>query len=281
MKRSIAAVLTFLIFSCQIAYADTLRIGFITKDVESGCFIGDAIPTEDGRMYADHLQKRFSDAISLCFSPSADGFAGREPDIIWGLRTELEAFDGRYRPFLTKRSSASLGRVPIVFFERNAASSTGAERFRGKRLAYSAKEPAALNKEMALALLSDLGVDLAEITLVPAPDSSSVADLVRGGDADFGTLEISSWSRNCAVYRSDQKGCSDLSIVFTSRPRADVGMIIRRDISKEIRYRMVGVHAHMHYEEPRASSWVLGDREARFEPLEPEAFTIGTAAGGR
>lgn len=281
MRLLIFALAGFLSSAFHIANAEPLRIGFITSDIEQGCYSGDDIPSQDAMVYAEHLQKRFSSTISLCFSPSADAFSASDIDMMWGRRAELAAFQQTHRPFLTGRSSGTVGRVPVVVFTTVSNASSRPQDLRGKRVAYSGKEPVSLNRDMALAVLSDFEIDAADVSLVSVVDRARVADAVRSGDANYGVLEVSSWARNCNVYRSDQKDCSDLSVVFTSRPRADVGMIIRRDISKEIRYRMVGVHAHMHYEEPRASSWVLGDREARFEPLEPEAFTIGTSAGGR
>jgi len=257
------------------AYADTLKIGFLREEGAKGCFAETELVEPGARFYLTHLQARFSSPLQICFGAADVDLLKQNVDLVWGERADLSSFAETHRPFLTRRVSGDLSRVQIVFFKLEERDDLVLESVAGLSLALNKQQPSALNQDMALRVLRNFGNDDGEMTLVLADDSASVAEAVRSGEADFGALEISSWARNCAVYRSDQKGCSDLKVLLVERPRAEIGMMIKKDATKEIQFRMVGVHAHMHYEAPAASSWVLGSESDHFEPLEEKAFSIG------
>lgn len=261
------------------AHADALRIGFVSAEFQQGCFAPGDIEPELARQYASHLDKRFSAEVQLCFAPDAQGLAKGSVDLAWGQRSDLEVFGSAYRPFLTSRLKGGSSRVPIVVFQSDTSEPLQMDELEGRALAYNGQEPTELNRDAARKLLGNFGHDEKDLSWQPFQGAEATVEAVRTKKAEVGALEVTAWGRNCNVYRPDQKGCGDMRVIAMLRPRAESGMIIRNDLSKEIRYRMVGVHAHLHLEEPGAAAWVLGRADAEFEPLEADAFNIGSTGG--
>ncbi|NRA30718.1 MAG: hypothetical protein HRU11_10720, partial [Parvularculaceae bacterium] len=225
------------------AHADTLKIGFLRAEGPKGCLAESELVEPGALAYLTHLQARFSSPLQICFDATGADLLKQNVDLVWGDRTDLSSFATTHRPFLTRRVSQTLSRVQIVFFNLEGGEDLAVEEVAGLSLALNKQLPSALNQDMALRVLNNFGVDEHGMNLVLADDSASVAEAVRSGKVDFGALEMSSWARNCAVYRSDQKGCSDLNVFWVERPRAEVGMMIKKDATKEFQFRMVGGHA--------------------------------------
>ncbi len=267
--------LTFVCCFLGVSHAADLRIGFVKSSHPEGCFQQNELSDEGAVAYAEHLAERFNSDLYMCFGEQAIASSDGTVKLIWGAREALAGFLDQYRPFLTPRRPDGLGRVPIVVFKKTSDPRGSIEQFRGTRLVLSDRDPKALNTDMPYDLLGDLGFGREDFETVWADGTMAVVQSVASGETDIGALELTSWARVCNAYISDHDHCSQLDVLVKSRPRAEHGMIIRNDSADEIRLRMVGVHARMHFENPQAFLWLVGPDAPELEPAEAEAFSIG------
>ena len=128
---------------------------------------------------------------------------------------------------------------------------------------------------MPFEVLASFGLSRDDFDLIAADGPLAVVNAVASGEAQFAALEATSWARTCNANIADYDDCGQLSVITIVRPRAEHGMVIRRDAEKERRYRMVGVHTRMHFENAPAFLWLVGPDAPELEPTEEEAFTIG------
>lgn len=274
MKR-FAGFLLACSFLAAFAPVETLRIGLFRSDLPSGCYLLDQLPTPEAAAYVSHVQARFSSTIELCILGDEASVDLSTLDLAWGDRGQLQDLSNAYRPFLTPRRANGLGRVPIVFFQQEEGDVENLREMTGGPLALDSWRPAALNQEMPLEVLDNFRIARNSIDVVTEEGPEAVVQAVRDGTAPVGALEASAWARVCQTFRADQVGCADMEEIATMRPRAEVGMVIRRSATKELRFRMVGVHANMHLENDKAFRWLVGPDVPELEPTEAEAFSVG------
>ena len=274
MKRISSFLIAGWFFVAGAQGAD-LSIGLLGVEHPEGCFEQSELSHDDAAAYADHISGRFASSVVLCFGEEALRSNENGFDLLWGARQTLVTLQGDYRPFLTPRRSNGLGRVPVVVFKRASTATEAIADLRGERLALSDHLPATLNRDIPLELLSNFGLSEDDFELVFVDGPNAVAEAVATGAADIGALEATSWARTCEAYGPNHPDCDQLEVLLNLRPRAEQGMVIGNDISKEIRYRMVGVHTRLHLENEVAFRWLVGADAPELEPTEQEAFTIG------
>lgn len=273
----LAAIFAMFAASAAASEPEIIRIGLVRADHAPGCY-GAASLEDEAAVYAQHLESRFSSAVELCFSSDGTWEAGEPLDLAWGAREMLASLEDGFRPILTARRPDGLGRVPMVFFTVSDHSGRSMADIGQNSLAVNTRDPLPINVDMPLEVLSDFGIVRDTVELVETPGPEDTVAAVRSGAAMFGALEVSSWARTCNVYVQDQVGCDDMHVIANVRPRAEEGMVIRNDASKELRYRMIGVHAYLHLQSPESFRWLVGDDAPELEPTEAEAFQIGRLA---
>jgi len=70
--------------------------------------------------------------------------------------------------------------------------------------------------------------------------------------------------------------CRDLRVLIKARPRATQALVVRRDITTNLRYRLIGIHLPLHLEAPAAFAFAAGWAKdaAEFQPAEADALTL-------
>ena len=277
MKRFLlVASALFLIAAAASPPADSLRIAAIEPKA------GPCAPLQAGapvgeKAYYDHLAKRLGAKVLKCpvadRAAAAKSLAAGELDLAVLDPASFSPIAGVSRAILTIRPEGGLNRIPMIV----AAPAAGAARMedlRGKTLVFGGSTPAAQTLPRKVLADHGFGPSFFGRTQDAANAEGALAKL-RAGQADAMVLHAAAWQRLCSPDDPKIKPpCGDLKVLLKARPQAALAVVVRKDISDETRYRLIGIHMPMHLENKAAfgwaSSWAPG--AAEFEPAEALAL---------
>ena len=92
-------------------------------------------------------------------------------------------------------------------------------------------------------------------------NAEGALEALNAGKADAIVLHAAAWQRLCTPDDPKVKPpCDDLRILLKARPQAALAIVVRKDISDETRYRLIGIHMPMHLENRAAFAWARAPR---------------------
>ncbi|MBP8247897.1 MAG: PhnD/SsuA/transferrin family substrate-binding protein [Phenylobacterium sp.] len=278
MRRILLAVSAIvLVAAADKPPATSLRIAAVSPTA-GPCAPLDATAAPDEKAYYGHLAKRLDVKVLKC--PVADqaaaaaALAAGSLDVALLDAASFAPVAGTTRAILTIRPEGGLNRIPVVVAAPAAGPVKRLEDLRGKTLAFGGSMPAA--RALPSRVLADRGfgadVFKAELT---AADAADALGKLRSGEADAIVLHAAAWQRLCMPDDPKAKPlCSDLKVLLKARPQAAQAIVVRKDIAKETRYRLIGIHMPMHLENRAAFAWASSwaPKAAEFEPTEALAL---------
>lgn len=228
------------------------------------------------RAYFDLLARRLDRPVLACpvasFADGAAALAAGRLDMAVLDAASYPAVSGAVRAAMTARVGGAPVRVPAVLAVRAGRDGAPAA-LKGRTVAFGG------SSEVALALprqvLAEQGYRGVR-ELVAADERAALAAL-RAGQADAVVLEAAAWQRQCQSTTPKVQPCTDLSLVWRARPRADRAYAVRRDLPDTLRYRLLGVHVSMNLEDRPAFEWAaaqLSPGAADFQPAEAQALEV-------
>ena len=178
------------------------------------------------------------------------------------------------RAILTIRPKGGLNRIPVVLGVKADGPITSLVDLRGRALVFGGRTPAAV--DVPKLVLTQRGAPVAfwGHQIVAVDGDAAVADL-RANKADAMILHSAAWQRLCRQDSpKSNPPCGDLRILMRMRPQAAHAIVVRRNISEETRFRLIGIHMAMHHENAAAFAWAASwsPNAGEFEPAEALAL---------
>lgn len=279
MSRSLAAVLmTTLLSATAAAAAEPLRVAAISPDAGPCAPPGAASPAGE-KAYYDHLAKRLGAPVQRCpiasAAEAAAALAAGKLDLAVLDPAAFAPVKATTRAILTLRPEGGLNRIMIVLAVPAASPARSLADLRGKTLVFGGGTPAAL--ALPRQALADRGAASGFFgqERVEADGDAAVARL-RGGQAQAMVLHAAAWQRLCPkVAVKKAKPCTDLRVLARIRPQASRAIVVRQDMPLDTRYRLIGIHLPLHFENRSAFAWASAwsPKAAEFEPTEAQALT--------
>lgn len=280
MKLLLAAVAATLIApGVAAAQSQPLRIAALSTVAEP-CRPLEASATASERAYYDHLAKRLGAPILKCpvVSPAAAAaaLAAGTLDMAVLDPAAYQAVQATTRPILTLRQQGGANRIPVALAVRGDDRRRSLAALRGASIIYGGKSLASL--ETPRKVLGERGAGPGFFSReVAASEPEEAIARLRGRQADAMALHAADWQRLCRKLSPKAPApCGDLAVVLRARPRAERAIVVRRDMSADRRYRLIGIHMPLHIEAPQAFAWASAwqPRAAEFVPTEAAALTL-------
>lgn len=259
------------------AQAPTLRVAAITG-LAGTCVEPDASAAAGERAYYAHLAKRLEAKVLRCpvvdTAAAAKALAAGQIDLAVLDPPAFVPVAATTRAILTIRPRGALNRIPVVLGVKATSPARTLQDLRGKILVLGGRTPAALDlpKQTLAQRGATPGFWSREIT---EADGDAAVAALRANRADAMVLHAAAWQRLCRQESPKATPpCADLRIVARMRPQASRAIVVRRDMSDEIRYRLIGIHLPLHQENPAAFAWAASwmPNAGEFEPAEPLAL---------
>jgi len=235
------------------------------------CSADDKSWTPLQRAYVQHISARMEMPVLLCpvasKAEAARALADNKVDMALLDAASIAPVKASVRPMMTGRIPADIGRVAIVLVttENSPTKDLGEA-----RLALSGANATMLvgvKRTLAARNISDSAIAAAQ-TLANASDGLAV---IKAGKADVLALYGAEWMRLCRGEEKGDKPCEGFKEVWRGRPAAASAWSVRRDIPKESRARLLGIHIALPQEKPELARWFIPDA-AEIEPTEATAL---------
>jgi ABC-type phosphate/phosphonate transport system substrate-binding protein len=249
----------------------TLRVGFaMGRDIPC------AAPGKDWPAgiadYGKLLSTRLGTAVELCGFANGQGiakaFADGKVDFAPLSGADYPAASGKARPILNARAQQELPRSPIVAIARPTAGLKSATDLARGRVAVLTKGP--LTYDLSRAALAAKGGS--SILKSETPVMGSFGDgltALNAGKIDTLLLPIDYWMLGCAAAKD---ACKPFKIVWQDRPAPASAWCLRTGLPAELRYRLIGIHVALPYDDRSAFAAVAGARGAGFDATEATAL---------
>lgn len=259
------------------APSSTLRVAAVTGVTAACTEPGPSSPSGERAYYA-HLAKRLGVKVLRCpmidAATAASALAAGELDMAVLDPAAFAPVATTTRAILTIRPKGGLNRIPVVLGVKAASTTRSLVDLRGKSLVFAGRTPAAL--ELPRKVLAQRGAPQAFLgrEIIMSDGDAAVATL-RAGGADALVLHAAAWQRLCRPSSPKvAPPCADIRILGRMRPQAAQAIVVRRDLSDETRYRLVGIHMPLHLENAAAFAWAASwaPNAAEFEPAEALAL---------
>jgi ABC-type phosphate/phosphonate transport system substrate-binding protein len=254
-----------------------LRVALADAGLPAGCATMQAGP---GKAFTDHLSARLERPVSLCgasdTAAAAASLAKGEADMALVDPAGFKAHAGVVRAILAPRPSRDTGRVLAVALTTKAGTRAGLDMLAGARPIFIADGEA--SRAVPLKALEDHGVPVANFgpaLLAKGEDDGAAA--LRAGTGDVLILTAGAAQRLCRPEDQSSKPCDDLREIWRGRPTASRAFAVRNDMDADLRYRLVGIHIGLHFEEPDAMAYVaqLMPGSVALDPAEATALVVG------
>ena len=272
MKRALLALASVGLIAAAPA---PFRIGVLSA-ASGPCAAPPSSAPAGERAYFDLLNKRLEREVLACpVANPQDGaaaLAAGKLDMAVLDETSWPAVKAAARAAMTVRLQGGLARVPVVLAVK-AGQDGDPQSLKGRTIAFGGSAPVALLLPRTVLAEQGYGPGVFGRELV-ADDEAAALSAVRSGKADAVALEAAAWQRQCQAAKS-KAPCADLKVVWRARPEAERALVVRRDLSDPMRYRVLGVHLAMHLEDRPAFDWAaaqLTSGGADFEPAEAQAL---------
>jgi ABC-type phosphate/phosphonate transport system substrate-binding protein len=224
--------------------------------------------------YGKLLSTRLGTTVELCGFANGQGiakaFADGKVDFAPLNAADYPAAHGSVRPILNAWAQQELPRSPIVAIARPTAGlKTAADVARG-RVAVLAKGPLTYDlSRAALAAKGGSGILKAETPVVGSFGNGLTA--LNAGRIDTLLLPIDYWMLGCAAAKD---ACRPFKIVWQDRPVPASAWCLRTGLPAELRYRLIGIHVALSYDDRKAFAAVAGPRGAGFDATEATALDV-------
>jgi ABC-type phosphate/phosphonate transport system substrate-binding protein len=251
----------------------TLRVGFEAgRDIP--CAAADKATPAGIARYGKLLSDRLGIPVEMCGFANAqaiaNAFAHDKLDFA-PLSAAAYPAAGGVRPILTSLPKNALPRGPIVAIAMSSDRKGAADVARG-RVATLAKGP--LTYDLARATLAANGGSAILKTATPVVGSvNDGLSALQSHKIDSLLLPIDYWATSCAGAKT---ACKSFQIVWQGRPVPDTAWCLRTRLGDELRYRLVGIHVALRFDDPAAFEAVAGPNADTFDPAEATAFASTT-----
>ena len=242
------------------------RVGIIGQPSECHSS-GDARDDPALRAYAKHLGARLGRSVELCGVDEADAveaLAAGRVDLVRLKRSAMGADEPAVRPLMHARQKGRVARTEFVVVGLSNGTIPGAEPPRmdtATPLAFNASE-----RESMAVLLRKEASELGDPDGVEAELGEALAG--AQGEEHF----VVNVGRYTVFCQENEALCSRFNIAWRGFSPLNAAWCVRQDLDKELRYRILGIHAVLHSENPQAFIGVAGESADAFEPTEPWAF---------
>lgn len=267
------------ILAAGSARAEPFRIAAL--DGKGPCASLGASASAGERAYYDLLAKRLGRPVMKCGYASAADAAGAvargEADMAWLGPAAFAPVRAQTRAILTVRATGQSNRIPVLVAVRAADPARDVAGLKGRLIGFGGHSPAGLATPQAV--LAERGLAPGDYRPKVDVDGDQAIAELRAGRVDAVAVHAAAWQRVCRmVSPKAPQPCGDLRIVVKARPRAGQALVVRRAISDELRYRLIGIHMPMHLEAPAAFAFATAWRKgaAEFQPAEADALTLAT-----
>lgn len=279
MKRAILGLAAALGLTAA-AQAEPFRIADVGAAPAACAPLGPGASVGE-KAYHDHLARRLGREVVKCgYASAADAAAGLakgEVDLAWLDPAAFAPVRAQTRAILTVRSARDANRIPVIIAVRASDPTRDLAALKGRLIGFGGRSPAGLATPEAV--LTERGLASGAYRAKIEPDGDQAIAELRAGRIDAVAVHAAAWQRVCRmVSPKAPQPCADLRIVVKARPRATQALVVRRDISLELRYRLIGLHMPMHLEAPAAFAFATGGAKgaAEFQPAEADALTLAT-----
>lgn len=279
MKRWALGVAAAITLTATGVHAEPFRLAVV--GAPAGCSALGAGASAGERAYYAHLAKRLGREIQRCgYASTAGAGAGLAQgavDAAWLDPAGFGPVRAKVRAILTVRGSGEANRLPTIIAVRSADPARDLASLDGRRIGFGGRSPAALAAPQAVLAERGLPADRYRAAII-ADGDTVLADL-RAGRIDAAAVHAAAWQRVCRmVSPKAPQPCADLRVVVKARPRATQALAVRRDISDELRYRLIGIHLPLHLEAPAGFAFAVNGQKnaAEFQPAEADALTLAT-----
>jgi len=253
------------------------RLGTIGVATEPCAAVNASAPTGQ-KAYFNLLSKRLERPVLNCsVASAAEGavaLAAGKIDMIALDPASYATIRSVARATMTVRPAQGLTRVPVVFAVKGGGQGSP-QSLKGRTIAFGGSSLPGLTLPRQVLAQQGFGPDLFGNELIAGDEVAALA-AVRAGKADAVALQVAAWQRQCRGASPTDRPCADLKIVWRARPEADKAFVVRRDMSDQERYRLIGIHMAMHLEDKPAFAWAAAQfatDSGDFEPAEAEALT--------
>lgn len=269
--------LTWLLATGVSAPSPTLRVAAI-DGVNGPCAVPGASLSPGEKAYYAHLATRLQAKVLRCpvadVTAAARALAAGDLDLASLDPTAFAPVAATTRAILTVRPKGALNRIPVVVGVMATNPAKTLLELRGKVLVLGGRSPAALDLPRRTLAQRGAAQGFWAREVIEADGDAAVSAL-RANRGDAMVLHAAAWQRLCRQESpKTAPPCADLRILARMRPQAERAIVVRRDISDETRYRLIGIHMPLHLENPAAFAWAASGtpNAGEFEPAEALAL---------
>ena len=222
------------------------------------------------KAYAKHLEGRLGVAVELCrveTGSAKDALSSGKVDFtrVTVATPELgQKTIAAIRPILTPRPSGHVGRTEFVIIGPSQAAPID-----GDTPDFQSVTPIAANATEIQALSAILSRDASSIQ--PSTDIPTTINAVFDGE-DADSVAALNAGRHAIYCQEKPDACEDLHILWRGFAPLGNAWSVRTTMDKERLYRLIGIHAVLHKEQPEIFKTLVGHDSEAFEPTEPWAF---------
>lgn len=232
------------------------------------------------KAYYQHLEKRLGVPVLRCpvatEAEAAKALAEGHLDLAVLSPAAFAPVSAGTRSILTVRPEGGLNRIRLILAVPAASPAKSLADLRGGTLVFAGRSPASY--VVPKKALADRGAGEGffgrELVVEDAEDAGA---RLRAGQAQAVIMHGAAWQRLCPrVAPNKAMPCDDIRILDRIRPQAERALVVRTDMPKELRYRLIGVHMPLHLENKAAFAWAASwtPRPAEFEPTEAQALLV-------
>lgn len=252
IRATVLALLATALLSGAAGAAE-FRIAAVTPTA-GGCDKGLAARI-GGEAYVKHLQQRLNEIVILCgYATEAEALralADGKVDLATSSQAGYPAVRDKVRAILTPRPAAGPSRGLAMALVAGASPRTAPSALTGAVPIFVTTGD--LAHDAPLAGLRAAGADVAALAPeVIAGDLAKAAASLRAGRGDVLILYAGHYQRLCRPDAPGAKPCGDLKEIWRGRPAATEALVIRRDLSSDRRFQLIGIHIALHLENKAA-----------------------------
>lgn len=246
--------------------AERIRIGIYgAPEGCAGSTSGNLSPAMSA--YLRHLNTRLESPVEICgvvSGEAATALASGRIDLVRVISGPGVAMPDTVRPIMRVRPRGQLARTEFVI-----VAPRGTERLGPGAPDATNVTPLAANTSEAESMAAILP-QVSEVTPVESSMESAMDTVLTAVD------DSSRFAINVGRYRvfcQESEGtCDGFTPIWRGFPPVESAWCVRKDTDKELRYRLIGIHAVLHEEAPEAFSAIAGPDADAFAATEPWAF---------
>lgn len=229
--------------------------------------------------YTAHLAQRLERPVLVCplasRTEAAAALEAKSVDMALLDTAAIAPHRTSLRALMMPRGHGGLGRVETVALTLTTATGTGLGALAGAKVGYAgAARFAQAEPQRALADQGVSAADLAADLITDGPEQGFAA--LRAGQIDVLVLHTAARERVCRRSSAEDRPCADIKELWRGRPRAETAYSVRRDMDRELRFRLIGIHVALHLENPAAFA-AIAPGAPELEPTEADALVLGIA----